>query len=330
MKDFAKKTLVSSGLLRLAASMRGPSAAILMYHSVLPDPSQWVDTYGEIAHSGLIFHAQMELLAREFRPISLDEAMKHIRNGSDLPRRSVVVTFDDGYADNYEVAMPVLNQAGVPATFYVTVDCVENKRLPWPSRLRFAFRKTKLSAWRDSDGKKWPLNLPAEREAAFLRSCDECCQLSGAAQEKFVVGVERELEAEIPCQQDSVMLSYEQMRGLQRHGHIVGSHTMTHPNMAYLKAEEAIRELEESKRRLELNLETPIRHFSYPCPALSPHWSAQTAEQTQLAGYETAVTTDNGLTRTRDNLFCLKRLRPTKTVEGLRWNLESAFAGRAV
>ena len=87
--------------------------------------------------------------------------------------------------------MPVLNQAGVPATFYVTVDCVENKRLPWPSRLRFAFRNTKLSAWRDSDGKKWPLNLPAEREAAFLRSCDACCQLSGAAQEKFVVGVER-------------------------------------------------------------------------------------------------------------------------------------------
>ena len=100
--------------------------------------------------------------------------------------------------------------------------------------------------------------------------------------------------------------------------------------MAYLKAEEAIRELAESKRRLELNLETPIRHFSYPCPALSPHWSAQTAEQTQLAGYETAVTTDNGLTRTGDNPFCLKRLRPTKTVEGLRWNLESAFAGRAV
>jgi peptidoglycan/xylan/chitin deacetylase (PgdA/CDA1 family) len=330
MKDLAKKILLGSGLLRTAASLHGPSAAILMYHSVLPDPSQWVDTYGEIAHSELIFHAQMELLAREFRPISLDEAMKHIFSGDELPRRSVVVTFDDGYADNYEVAMPVLNQAGVPATFYVTVDCVENKRLPWPSRLRFAFRNTKLSAWRDSDGKKWPLNLPAEREAAFLRSCDACCQLSGAAQDKFVVGVELELKAEIPRQHDSVMLSYEQMRGLQRHGHIVGSHTMTHPNMAYLKAEEAIRELAESKQRLELNLETPIRHFSYPCPALSPHWSAQTAEQTQLAGYETAVTTDNGLTRTGDNPFCLKRLRPTKTVEGLSWNLESAFAGRAV
>ncbi|MFZ0293646.1 MAG: polysaccharide deacetylase family protein [Candidatus Sulfotelmatobacter sp.] len=330
MKDFAKRTLVSSGLLRLAASMRGPSAAILMYHSVLPDPSQWADTWGEIAHSESIFRAQMELLAREFRPISLDEAIKHIRNGSNLPRRSVVVTFDDGYADNYEVAMPILNQASVPATFYVTVDCVENKRLPWPSRLRFAFRNTKLSAWSDSAGKNWLLNLPAEREVAFLSNCDTCCQLSGAAQENFVVHVERELDAKIPCQQNSPMLTYDQTRALQRHGHIVGSHTMTHPNMAYIKADDAVRELTESKRHLELNLETPIRHFSYPCPALSPHWSTNTAEQTQAAGYETAVTTDNGLTRSGDNPFCLKRLRPTKTVEGLLWNLESAFAGRAV
>ena len=330
MKDLAKKTLVGSGLLRLAASMLGPSAAILMYHSVLPDPSQWVDTWGEIAHSELVFRAQMELLAREFRPISLDEAIKLMRSGDGLPRRSVVVTFDDGYADNYEFAMPVLNQAGVPATFYVTVDCVENKRLPWPSRLRFAFRNTKLSAWSDSHGKNWPLNLPAEREDAFLSSCDACCQLSGTAQEEFVVRVEQELDAKIPCQQNSLMLGYEQLRALRRHGHIVGSHTMTHPNMAYLKAEDAVRELTESKRRLELNLETPIRHFSYPCPALSPHWSTKTAEQTQVAGYETAVTTDNGLTRNGDNPFCLKRLRPTKTVEGLHWNLESAFAGREV
>jgi len=330
MRDWAKRTILSSGALRLAASVRGPSAAILMYHSVLPDPSPWVDSWGEIAHSELVFRAQMELLAMDFRTISLDEAIQYVNSGDDLPKRSVVVTFDDGYADNYEVAMPVLNQAGVPATFYVTVDCVENRRLPWPSRLRFAFRHTRLSEWKDACGKTWTLNCSVEREEAFLSSCDVCCQLSGTTQEIFVRRVEQELETNISFEQGSLMMSYEHLRALQRHGHTIGSHTMTHPNMAYLKEDEAGRELTESKRRLELNLEAPIRHFSYPCPALSPHWSAQTVEQSRVAGYETGVTTDNGLTRSGDNPFCLKRVRPTKTLEGLRWNLENAFAGRVV
>ncbi len=330
MRDSAKRTILGSGALRLAASFRGPSAAILMYHSVLPDPSLRADSLGGITHSEPVFRAQMELLARHFHPISLDEAIKHIRSGDDFPKRSVIVSFDDGYADNYEVAMPILNQAGVPATFYVTVDCVETRRLPWPSRLRFAFRNMRHSQWSDSRGKIWTLNRPTERGEAFVSSCDICCQLSGEAQETFVSRVERELGTSMPSQPGSLMMTYDQLRMLSRNGHTVGSHTMTHPNMAYLKEDEAGRELTESKRRLELHLEAPIRHFSYPCPALSPHWSAQTVQQSRIAGYETGATMDSGLIRRGDNPLCLKRIRPTKTMEGLRWNLESAFAGRTI
>jgi peptidoglycan/xylan/chitin deacetylase (PgdA/CDA1 family) len=328
MRDWAKRTILDSGALRLAAGFRGPSATIVMYHSVLPDPSLQVDSLGGIAHSELVFRAQMELLARDFRPISLDEAVKHILGGDDLPKRSIVVTFDDGYADNHEVAMPILNQVGVPATFYVTVDCIENRRLPWPSRLRFALYTTKLSRWVDSVAKTWILNHHAEREGALLASCDICCQLSGTAQEAFVSRVELELEARIPSQSGSLMMSYDQVRSLIQHGHTVGSHTMTHPNMAYVNEDEARHELTHSKRFLELHLEGPIKHFSYPCPALSPHWNEQTVELSRAAGYETGVTTTVGLTRRGDNPLCLKRIRPTKTLEGLRWNLETAFAGR--
>jgi peptidoglycan/xylan/chitin deacetylase (PgdA/CDA1 family) len=330
MRDWAKRTILGSGALRLAAGFHGPSAAILMYHSVLLDPYLQVDSLGGITHSELVFRAQMELLARDFRPISLDQAVKHVLGDDDLPERSVVVTFDDGYADNHEVAMPILNQVGVPATFYVTVDCVENRRLPWPSRLRFALYSTKLTMWVDSAAKTWILNDPAEREEALLASCDVCCQLSGAAQEAFVSRVEQELEASVPSQSGSLMMSYDQLRTLTQRGHTVGSHTMTHPNMAYLKEDEARHELTHSKRLLELHLDGPIKHFSYPCPALSPHWNVQTVELSRAASYVTGVTTTSGLTRRGDNPLCLNRIRPTKTLEGLRWNLESAFAGRAV
>lgn len=226
--------------------------------------------------------------------------------------------------------MPILNQLGIPATFYVTVDCVENRRLPWPSRLRFPFRSTKQSTWTDLGGKSWDLADATKREEAYLAACDDCCQRSGRRQEEFVTRVEQRLESSLPTQSGTLMMTYEQVRTLARNGHIVGSHTMTHPNMAYVKREDAESELAESKQRLEVELGAPVKHFSYPCPALSPHWSEQTVEQSRTIGYESAVTTNSGLTRAGDNPLCLKRIHPTKTVEGLRWNLESAFAGRKV
>jgi peptidoglycan/xylan/chitin deacetylase (PgdA/CDA1 family) len=330
MREWVRKTALASKALRLAGEFYGPSAAILMYHSVLPDPAVQSDSLGGIIHSETAFRGQLELLARDYHPITLDQTVKHLRDAAELPKRSVVVTFDDGYADNYEVAMPILNHFAVPATFYVAVDCVENRRLPWPSRLRFAFRRTKLTTWTDPLGKPWGLIAPLSREEAFLAACDLCCQLSGKPQEGFVNGIEQALLTSLSGESGPFMMSYDELRGLNRHGHTVGSHTMTHPNMAYLKEEEAQHELAESKQRLESELHAPIKHFSYPCPALSPHWNERTLEQSRALGYETAVTTNSGLTRRGDNPLRLKRLHPTKTVEGLRWNLESAFAGRTV
>ena len=97
-----------------------------------------------------------------------------------------------------------------------------------------------------------------------------------------------------------------------------------------VQQDQARTELEKSKQHLERELRSPIRHFSYPCPALSPHWNAQTLEQSRAVGYHSAVTTNGGITRPEDNPLALKRIRPTKTLAGLRWNLEAAFAGRTV
>ena len=328
MKDLAKKAILASGALRLISP--GASAAILMYHSVMPDPAAHADSLGGIIHPETGFRAQMELLSRDYHPISLNDVLDSLNSRRELPGRSVVVTFDDGYTDNAEVAMPILNRLGIPATFYVTVDCVEQRKLPWPSRLRFAFRKTRVPEWTDSRGQRWELDDSDSRERAYLATCQDCCQLSGKVQEDFVRRVEAELQSSVPRDLSALMMSYDQVRSLAHHGHIVGSHTMTHPNMAYLTEQDARTELDQSKQRLEREVKAPIRHFSYPCPALTPHWNEQTVAQSRSVGYDSAVTTSGGVTRCGDDPLVLKRIRPSKTVAGLRWNLECAFAGRAV
>ena len=132
MRSLARKALLRSGLLRIAGRLRESGAAILMYHSVLEDPRSLDDLLGRIAHSREVFRGQIELLARRYQPATLDQIKEFVRGEKELPARSVVVTFDDGYCDNYEVAAPILKAAGVPATFYVTVECIEQRRLPWP------------------------------------------------------------------------------------------------------------------------------------------------------------------------------------------------------
>ena len=330
IKQQLKQALLSSGVLRLAGRLHGKGAAILMYHSVLEDPGCVADSLGGMIHPRAIFEGQMELLAREFHPMSLDQVGRFVSGEEDLPERAVVVTFDDGYADNFEVAMPILDRLGVPAAFYVTVDCVESRRLPWPSRLRYSFRKTARKEWKGEAAKIWNLGSEREREAAYLAACDRVAMLAGAEQERAVSHIEFDLGTMLPAESGDLMMSWGQVRGLAQRGHIVGSHTTTHPNLAHVGVEDARRELVESKRRMESQINAKVVHFSYPCPALFPNWTEQTVEESQRAGYETAVTTSSGLARRNDNPLALKRVGPSKTVDGLRWNLETAFAGRAV
>src|SRR5579863_2813143 len=124
IKSAIKRAAVRSGLLQAVGRFRPGSAVILMYHSVLDDPRAQESYLGEISYPREIFRGQMELLARRYHPVSLDDILRFVTGQTKLPRRAVAVTFDDGYRDNYEVAAPILQRAGVPATIYVTVDCV--------------------------------------------------------------------------------------------------------------------------------------------------------------------------------------------------------------
>ena len=296
-----------------------------MYHSVADNGGTASDPLGGIGHPTSIFQQQMEVLARDFHPISLDEALAYVRGGRDVPRRSVVVTFDDGYADNYQVAVPLLNKIGIPATFYVTVDPVQRKRLPWPGRVRYALFTTREPGWVAPDGQNWPLHEAELRAKAFERASEDCSKLAGIEQDEYVAGLEAQMRCALT--QGPRMMTWDEIRATVKQGHLVGSHTMTHPNMAHINDQDLKRELAESKRILERELGTGVVHFSYPCPALQPHWTEHTVTMSRECGYQTGVTTNGGLVRRNDNPLQLKRIRPSKTVSGLRANLELAFVG---
>jgi peptidoglycan/xylan/chitin deacetylase (PgdA/CDA1 family) len=324
-QQWIKHSLLRTGALRLASQWSGPGVAILMYHSVMDDPASAEMTLGDIVHSTTIFRAQMEVVARFFRPVGLEDVLQFLKGEKGLPPRAVAVTFDDGYADNYGAANAILTPLGIPAAFYVTVECIERQRPPWPSLVRYAFLTSKKSCWSESGGVVWALKSTEQRMRAFQRAAEKCSMLIGRAQDDFVESLERYLETERPLQMQQLMMTWDQLRELARSGHIVGSHTMTHPNLAHVAESDARSELLWAKRELEQKLGMSVMHFAYPCPALHPHWSDRTVQTSREVGYKTAVTTDRGVVRRHDDPLSLRRIRPTKTIDGLRWNLEYAF-----
>jgi peptidoglycan/xylan/chitin deacetylase (PgdA/CDA1 family) len=329
LKACIKNGLVNSGALSLAQRLRGKRAIILRYHSVQHRPDDYEHIIGKpITHATAAFQEQIDLVARHYEPVTLDDLAAFVRGERTMPRRCVAVTFDDGFADNFEIAAPILNRAGIKAAFYITVGCIEPERLPWFSRLRHVFGTTRQQTWWDPTRQRlWRLTDPQQRRQAHRSAAEAGARTTGSAQEELVARLEAELGVTTLALTRRLMMTWEQIRELHRQGHLIGAHTLTHPNLAHVPTDEMAREVAESKRRLEEVLKAPVRHFSYPAPILEPHWNEETVACTAGLGFTTAVTCRRGGVGVGDALLRLRRIAAPLQTPAFKWALAAAFLG---
>jgi peptidoglycan/xylan/chitin deacetylase (PgdA/CDA1 family) len=329
MKDTFKSVILRSKLLNVA-SFFSSNAVILRYHSVKEVPVSYKEQIGlSIIHSRQAFEEQMEFIARYANIVTMDEIGEAIAKKKKLPNRSVAVTFDDGFKDNLNIARPIMNLFGIKATIYITVDCIQNNKAPWFSRIRHSFFNTTKKEWQNGRSKKYNLDVPRETKTAILKACEQCAVLSGDEQEEYIQSVENELE--VPgLKNKELMMDFNDLKVLQDEGHIIGSHTISHPNISFL-SEEAIKyELGKSKRILEEELGTEVVHFSYPNPALYPNWSDKSTAICKEIGYKTAVLSESGSVKVTDNPLLLKRMWVPEDFDAFNWYLQMTFTGKAL
>ncbi|MGC7847627.1 polysaccharide deacetylase family protein [Desulforudis sp. 1088] len=214
---------------------------VLMYHKVSPDRK--AGGYGLRVHPRE-FAWQMNYLAgRGFTAISPRDLERALYEGAPLPARPILITFDDGYRDNYLYALPVLEELGMQGTVFV---------------------------------------------------------VAGA------IGKTNFFDAE--SQPPNAMMSWEEIRAMERAGITIGSHTLTHPHLTQISTDQARREIVEAKRVLEKGLGHEVRYFCYPYGDYNPAVEALVAE----AGYTLSFTCDQGrVTMDEERPLALKRLRVT-------------------
>ena len=278
-------------------------ALILGYHRVSdgPDPYQ-------LAVSPERFAEHLEVLARVARPLHVAELPELLAAGQ-VPRRTVAVTFDDGYADVLHLAKPLLTQFGIPATVFVTSGAL-GRELWWDRLDRVASAASSglpfdLSIGRS--GVKWHGKgltgaRPDWREVLYpiLRALDQTtrdavldrlAELVGLSPRTDRVGLRR-------------VVSPDELRELAD-GNLVqiGAHTVTHPALSQLSSDCQREEIAGSRRQLEAELGRPVTGFSYPFGDTGTRGATILQEE----GFRYACESRNGVAWRRTDQFALPR-----------------------
>ncbi|MBN2292956.1 MAG: polysaccharide deacetylase family protein [Pirellulales bacterium] len=315
----------------LSRLRRANSVAILKYHSVQDHLGTKAEVIGRgIVQSATVFSEQMEILAKHFNPVSLDDVSDFLLDRRTPPRRAIAITFDDGFRDNFEIAAPILEKFGLRATFYITAGCVESGLSPWFCRLRQAFLTSKVQKWTDPvNGQSWSLLNHTDWKTAGRNVTLALARLAGEAQESLLQTIEHGLESQPLDSKDRLMMNWDEMKSLRQRGHLIGSHTISHPNLAHISLDDAMVELCRSKEILEKHLGEEIIHFSYPSPILQPHWTEQTRAMTSKIGYRTAVTCASGAASRKNHPLSLPRVITATDHTDFVWNIESSFLGHS-
>jgi len=296
---------------------------ILLYHRVFDPPA---DPQRLCVHPKR-FGEHLEHLHRYYSVLILSQLARALKERR-LPKRAVVVTFDDGYADNLHHAKPLLERYNIPATVFVTTGYVGQVKEFWWDELERLFllsprvpEKLKVTVngttyyWRmDEDTNsfygQWHVELqdtPTPRHGAYLDAHRLLRPLQYKKQEGVLADLREQIADNGQCRPDYQALTPEEVRLLAADGLVeVGSHTVTHPVLSVQPVEVQRYELVESKVQLEAILGRPVTSLAYSYGG-GGDAGDKTAALAREAGYEIGCANLPALVTNQSDIFQLPR-----------------------
>jgi len=305
-----------SGLARASLRFRPApenSLLVLAYHRILDlgDEDRFIGDPELVSASTADFEWQMRFVARHFRPTTFGRVLDLEAAGLPLPPRSLIVTFDDGHADNYVNAFPILRATGVPATIFLSTDYIESESPFWFDLVARIFSVAPAGAFQlDAVPLAGTLSDVRSRRAATGQLLARLKRVSNAQRLACLAELQSRLQAprSAIAADGPFAVAWTQVREMAASGIEFGSHTVSHPILTQLTHEELERELRDSREIIRRETGQPVDVIAYP---IGKHFAFDERVKTACrdCGYRLGVSYETGVAEwPSKEQFALRRL----------------------
>ncbi|MBT3879764.1 MAG: polysaccharide deacetylase family protein [Candidatus Scalindua sp.] len=245
---------------------------ILLYHGVTIKNADDIENYSGKHLYYNNFEKHMRYLREYTNPTSLSDIVQSIKQGETIPPRSVAITFDDGFQNNFSVAFPILKKYEIPATFYLSTGFIGTNRLFWVDEVEGLIRLTRKRSVNirvKSKEKEFLLDDKEKKINVIREIKEEMKSIQDEGKDILLEDLRNQLDVSLENIRESAMnyktMSWDEVRKMNKEPFIeFGCHTVNHIILSQVSVDVCKREIVESKKKLEQELDQEIDLFAYP------------------------------------------------------------------
>jgi peptidoglycan/xylan/chitin deacetylase (PgdA/CDA1 family) len=299
-------------MIKYSKYLNKKSCSIFLFHGVVKSNNYNLRNYNNKHIEEKKFKKILRDLKKNGTPISMDDVIKNINNKKDFANNSFVITFDDGFFNNYSNAIPVLEKMGIPTTFYITTDFIEKNSTSWVDRIEIAV-DAKNRGYTKIFNREFKFNDSAKSKIKFMNDLRKLIKNDKKIDPyKITTNILKDLKYKKKISSSNHILdkkmNWSQIKKIDKKTlFTVGGHTKTHRILSFLSDNETKKEINGSIKIIEKKLNKKIIHYSYP-EGLRHTFSNREILLLKQEGIECCPSAESGVNTKNSNLFKLKRI----------------------
>jgi len=289
--------------------------AIFLFHGVIEKNHYTIRNYNRKHIEKDYFYNLLKKLKKEGQPISVNDCIYCYNEKKSFPPKSFIISFDDGFENNFSVAAPILEDLKIPAIFYVTTDFINNNHMSWIDKIEYCLEYSI----------KGKFDTPWSKEPFVFNSVEDKITLLDYLRKKvkkdstidvdeLVCSIFSQCNIPLIDKNDTpidLKMNWSQVKELDSSKNfMIGGHSHTHRILSFLDKKELADEIKKSILMLQKNLYTKVSHYSYP-EGLKEHYSSNVIDVLKTNGIICCPSAEEGTNTIDDNLFHLKRIMVT-------------------